>query len=392
MNTKLNHNTTAEYVIIGGGPAAICAIPNILKLGVDKNKIIWIDPQFKVGDFGSVLSHGSSVPGNTMVKSYQRVNQEIYKILPTLKPENDQLFELNKLAPNFVGALKTAAAPLQDITQGLRKIIKSIKGTVSQIQSCDDGLKLEIRKANNQLITLKTKRAILAIGAKPKTFCLPVKQKSITMINPNIAFIQSEITTYVNQQSNIKTVAVIGSSHSAALATMHLLKAGMTVKQFMNKEYKYATPAVTSEGIEYTQFDNTGLKGDVAKFTKQVLDDINSTNGPYANKLMRYISEDREELSKLLLEKLDDCNHAVAAIGYEPSHTLLINNRPITDFKHNNKTTQFEGINGLFGIGIAFPQVVKSISGEEEAAVGVEKFWNTTSNQMVLDTWQHSII
>lgn len=392
MNTKLNHNTTAEYVIIGGGPAAICAIPNILKLGVDRNKIIWIDPQFKVGDFGSVLSHGSSVPGNTMAKCYQRVNQEIYKILPTLKPENDQLFELNHLPPNFVGSLKVAAAPLQNITQGLRKIIKSIKGTVCQINSCANGLTLEIRKSNNQLITLKTKRAILAIGAKPKTLSLPDKHHHISMISPNTAFIQSEIKKYIKQQSNINTVAVIGSSHSAALATMHLLKAGVTVKQFMNKEYKYATPAVTADGIEYTQYDNTGLKGDVAKFTKQLIDDINLHNGPYANKLMRFISEDREELSKLLLENLDDCNHVVATIGYNPSQTLLINNHPISDFKHNNKTTQFEGINGLFGIGIAFPQVVKSISGEEEPAVGVEKFWNTTSNQSVLDTWQNCIL
>ncbi|MBJ6915474.1 hypothetical protein JG636_18805, partial [Vibrio cholerae] len=45
-------------------------------------------------------------------------------------------------------------------------------------------------------------------------------------------------------------------------------------------------------------------------------------------------------------------------------------------------------IPGLFGIGIAFPQTVKTIDGEDEAAVGVEKFWNTTSNVMVQNVWQ----
>lgn len=388
MNTN---NKTAEYVIIGAGPAAICAIPNLLKIGIDKNKIIWIDPQFKVGDFGSILSEGSSVPGNTMAKSYQRVNQEIYKILPTLKPENDRSFELNQLLPNHVGSLKIAAAPLQHITNGLREIINSIQGTVSHIESLSNGLSINIQTENNQLITLKTKRVILATGATPKTYCLPENHKNIMMINSNIAFIQSELANYLKEQKTIKSIAVIGSSHSAALATMHLLKAGIIVKQFMNKEYKYASPAVTADGKEYTQYDNTGLKGDVAKFTKDLLEDINSNRGLYQNKLTRYIAKNREELAQLLDQHLSDCSHAVATIGYQPSHTLQINGRYVTELKHNNKTTAFEDINGLFGIGIAFPQWVKSISGEEEPAVGVEKFWNTTSNQMVLDTWQKLI-
>ena len=78
----------AEYVIIGGGPAAICAIPNIINSGVTGDNIIWIDPQFQVGDFGSKLSIGSGVPGNTMVKSFRTVYSEIYKLIPSLKPIN----------------------------------------------------------------------------------------------------------------------------------------------------------------------------------------------------------------------------------------------------------------------------------------------------------------
>lgn len=378
-----------EYVIIGGGPAAICAIPNILNSGVSGDNIIWIDPQFKVGDFGTKLSKGSSVPGNTMVKGYQRVNNEIYKLIPSLKPNDDHLFELNHLAPNFVGSLKIAAEPMQHISDGLRKIVRSIKGCVTNIFTSPLGLKLEIKLNHNQSIFITTQRTILATGAQPKTFKLPGKHCNITMIDPNIVFIQSELTHYLQNNPGIKTIAVIGSSHSAALAIMHLLQAGITVKQFMNKEYKYACPAVAPDGTEYTLYDNTGLKGDVAQFTKQLLEEIDINSGIYHKRIIRYIGNTRADVSNLLEHNLFDCSHVVTTIGYRPSQTLLVNDLPISELIHNNTTTAFENIKGLFGIGIAFPQVVKAISGKEEPAVGVEKFWNTSSNLMVLDSWRN---
>ena len=62
-----------DVTIIGAGPAALAAIPQLLNSGVAGADIVWIDPQFKVGDFGSILSVGSSVPGNTSVENYQKV-------------------------------------------------------------------------------------------------------------------------------------------------------------------------------------------------------------------------------------------------------------------------------------------------------------------------------
>lgn len=76
----------------------------------------------------------------------------------------------------------------------------------------------------------------------------------------------------------------------------------------------------------------------------------------------------------MLENNLSGYTHAVATIGYIPSPTLQINHRPLSEFKHNRSTTAFDEIHGLYGIGIAFPQTVKAISGEIEPAVGVEKF------------------
>lgn len=377
-----------EYVVIGAGPAAICAIPHLLKNKVAKDDIIWIDPQFSVGDFGSTLSVGSSVPGNTTVESYQRVNKAIYQMMIEHSLDGHRQFELDHLQSNFVCTLKIAAEPLQHITNELRKLVPSIVGTVSNIVSMAEGLELEVKLTNGTTQKIITKRAILATGAKPKKMLLPKAHDHITMLDPNIAFIETELAAYLKNNSTIKTVAVIGSSHSAALAVMHLLKAGLIVKQFMNKEYKYAVPSVAPDGTKYTMFDNTGLKGEVAKFTKQLLNDLASGSSEFKHKLTRYIGKDQQETNALLERHLADCSHAVAAIGYELANTLLVNGQPLSSLSHNNKTTEFHAIPGLFGIGIAFPQQVQAISGEIEYAVGVGKFWTTISHPQIMQIWR----
>lgn len=380
-------NEVAEYTVIGAGPAAICAIVSLLKNGALSKDIIWIDPQFRVGDFGTTLSVGSSVPGNSAVSSYREIYQEIYKTIPECLPKNT-VFEIDSLQPDVFCSLKVAAEPFQHITNELRKLLYSIEGTVSDIFTSARGLSLKIQLPTGKLENIITKRAILATGAQPKTLNLPAPHHKITMINPNIAFIRTMLTHYLHKNPDITTVAVVGSSHSAALATMHLLKAGLRVKQFMNKEYKYATPAITSNGTRYTMYDNTGLKGNVAKFTLKLLSEIKLGTSEYQEKFNLYIGKNSEELALLLEEHLLGCSHAVVTVGYEPSNTLKVNNLPLSKLSHNNKTTEFNEVKGLYGIGIGFPSRVVAISGETEFAVGVKKFWSTVNNPMVVNIWK----
>jgi hypothetical protein len=383
----ISNTREMKYAIIGAGPAAICAIPRLLESGVESQDIIWIDPQFKVGEFGTTLSMGSSVPGNTAVEDYQKVNAEIFQLLPACAPTGGQQFEIDNLDPRFVCSLKTASESLQHITDRLRNLITSVEGTVSHIITTETGLKIEMTLLDGASHFITTKRVILATGATPKIFQLPPAHHKIKMIHPNVAFIQTSLEDYLCQHPGATTVAVIGSSHSAALATMHLLKAGMCVKQFMNKEYKYATPTTAPDGRKYTMYDNTGLKGDVARFTKQLLADMKAGTGEYQDRLQLYIGKDRQEINILLEKNLSDCSHAVAAIGYETANTLRVDGLPLSQLSHNNKTTAFEDVKGLFGIGVAFPLEVKAISGELEPAVGVGKFWSTVSDPHVLELW-----
>jgi thioredoxin reductase len=395
MNNRTENQQirVAEYVIIGAGPAAICAIPAILQSGIAGHAITWIDPQFSVGEFGTSLSVGSSVPGNTAVESYQKVNQEIYKIVLASAPKHGQ-FEIDSLKASDICSLSVASKPLQHISNALRQIVLSVEGKVSHIETTSTGLKVEIVLPNGTLQSVTTKRAILATGATAKTLQLPAAHNRIITIDPNIAFIQTALAAYLQNNPTMKTVAVIGSSHSAALATMHLLQAGMHVKQFMNKEYKYASPAVAPNGVRYTMYDNTGLKGEVKTFTKKLMDDMKLGQGEFHDKLELYVGNDRQAVQALLDKHLSSCTHAVATIGYEPSNTLKVNKQPLSHYTHHNKTTEFLGVKGLFGIGVAFPQEIKAISGEVESAVGVGKFWSTVNHPTVKETWDknHAIV
>ena len=52
---------------------------------------------------------------------------------------------------------------------------------------------------------------------------------------------------------------------------MNLIKAGVKVTQFMNKDYRFAAVIHDNKGIKRTVYDNTGLKGKVAEWTRYLL-------------------------------------------------------------------------------------------------------------------------
>ncbi|MBP9723148.1 MAG: FAD-dependent oxidoreductase [Gammaproteobacteria bacterium] len=376
-----------DYAIIGAGPAALCAIPTLIAHGVHPSKITWIDNSgFNAGAFGSELSLGSSVPGNTSVESYQKVNSAIYKILTDYKPKKD--FTINTLPLDNTCPLKIAAEPMQDLTNYLRTKVISIPGTVNNIITINSGIKITLTLANNLHQNIIARKCILAVGATPKIFKLPENYQNLTIINnPNILFTKSRLKEYLAYltQNNLKIThfAVIGSSHSAALAIMNLLEAGISVKQFMNKPYKFAQVCTSPDGIKYTKHDNTGLKGDVAAYTKKLLNQDNKKN------YQIYLGYSQEEIHNLIIKHLYNCSHIIATIGYQTANTLLINNCPLDQFTYNNQTTEFHQINNLFGIGIGFPLQVTAPDGEVEFAVGYGKFWNAVNNPQVLKAWGH---
>ncbi len=170
----------SEYVVIGAGPAGIIAVVRILKklLSTTSNpdearklakQVYWIDPKFTVGAFGQ---EWKNVPGNTAANKYQAVYKEMFAVLSAYGISQIKIsFELDAEDPEYPSLLKTAAEPLQYITQQLFQLVTPIQATVEKIISSSRGLNLIIR-TNKVLQLITTKRCILAIGGQPKVLDL----------------------------------------------------------------------------------------------------------------------------------------------------------------------------------------------------------------------------
>lgn len=422
--------------MVGAGPAAMCAIAKLIgSQGVDAQKVTWIDPCFRVGAFGSSLSAGSSVPGNTDVESYLKVINGIGALLPACQVPEEAwksfaIASVDKSDHNKTCPIKIAAEPLQYVSDRLADLVTSIRGWVTSVdvaEASTEGsfnntsarsqgapLKVSFRDTTKEAITndeknasspsseeryIHTKRVLLATGAEARTLSLPTD--NITSIHPNSAFISSELETLIKEYNAITDphrpmkFAVVGSSHSAALAAMNILNAGQEVMQFMNKPYKFATKKVTPEGKTYTQYDNTGLKGDVAAFTRQLLAEKETSPSEVSTSTKQKESSPAAGLwsytigtGEISPELIADCTHSVVCIGYRHSDTMTLMNHGLSDYVHNHHTSSLiPGVKGVFGIGIAFPKQVVSPSGEEELAVGVGKFWATIDTEM-MTYWQ----
>lgn len=384
-------NTLLEYTVVGAGPAALCAITKLIHLGVLPHQILWIDPLFKVGDFGTKLSVGSSIPSNTKVMHFQNVNEVIYEIIPSCAPTNKErkTLDIYSFPSESHCPLRIAAEPMQMISDKLRKLVRSLEGRVLNIEEQEKGLALTVQMKNNlfsqysqqSLQILFSKRVILAIGATPKTLFLPEPFNKISVIDPYVGFIQSEAEKYIKNNPDLKTLAIFGSSHSAALAVMNFRRAGIAVKQFMNKPYRFAVPRVSPTGQTYTQYDNTGLKGEVAEYVKNLLEQKDTKNLKDWNSFNSCLD------IRSTQEALASCSHVLAAIGFEIVSTLHVNGISANQLSYNKHTTAINNIKNLFGFGIAFPEEVKAVSGESEPAVGYSKFWMTANASQVINAW-----
>src|SRR6188474_862583 len=71
-NNVLMKNLSFNWAVIGAGPAGIAAIGKLIDHGIDPKTIAWIDPEFKVGDFGTKWHN---VYSNTKVKLFTRFYQ-----------------------------------------------------------------------------------------------------------------------------------------------------------------------------------------------------------------------------------------------------------------------------------------------------------------------------
>lgn len=331
--------STAEWTIIGAGPAGIVAVGKLIDSGYDPKTILWVDPSFEAGDFGQKWSE---VLGNTDVDLFRDYLNSCQSFR---FQECDKDFTINHLQSGKTCKLLHVAEPLAWITNHLVEKVNVLKEFITELEHKEDHW---IFKTNSG--TIKSKKVILATGAKPKKLHID------TYTNPVISLenaLNPDLLKDVCNESDV--VAVFGSSHSAIVAMYNLLHRNVKkVINFYKSPLKY-----TLFQENYTLYTYNGIKGYAAEWARQNLEKKLPDN------LQRTHTSD-----ELFKEKLNECTKAVYAIGFERRtypKILPYGNLP---YDHSSGILA----KGLFGIGIGFPELKKDELGVSEYAIGLIDF------------------
>ncbi|PIQ42429.1 MAG: pyridine nucleotide-disulfide oxidoreductase [Gammaproteobacteria bacterium CG11_big_fil_rev_8_21_14_0_20_46_22] len=324
-----------DWAIVGAGPAGLAAIGQLLDQGAAPKSLLWIDPEFQVGDLGKYWGEVSS---NTKVKLFSDFLLENRSFGYDSCPID---FTLNHLDPEDICELQHMVDPLQWVSDQLVKRVKTQRGKVRSLKSANGTWALDTDGE-----TLHSRKVILATGAVPKTL-----NQDIDTIDIETALKPSQLNQAVSAED---TVAVFGSSHSAMIIVRSLIEAGVKkVINFYRSPIRYAIYM-----DHWILYDNTGLKGETARWTRQ-----NISQHCLPNIERYHATQDN------LDNHLPRCTKAVEAVGFESRHLPA----------EGVNTAEYDASNGiiapgLFGLGIAYPQKVTDPLGKEEMSVGIWKF------------------
>lgn len=336
-----------KWAVIGAGPAGILSVGKLIDAGINPHEIIWIDPSFSVGDLGSKWS---KVPSNTSVELFLAFLKDIKCI-----NYSDYDYPLKNLEPDDTCQLSYMVTPLQYYTDTLLKEVKSLSSTVKRLSLNNQYWQVETSNS-----TFVAKNAILAIGAVEKELSL---NDEIEHIPLEVALNPEKLQSSLNPDDNI---AVFGSSHSAILVLKNLTDLKInSVFNFYLSPCRFALPMG-----DWILFDNTGLKGTAAKWAKA------NIHGQLPHNLKRFISNEEN-----IQTYLPQCSKAISAVGFEPRSDIVIDGVNLQDYH------PYTGIiaPGLFGLGIAYPELKVTPLGERDYQVGLWKFTNYINQ--VLPIW-----
>ena len=337
-----------QWAVVGSGPAGIAAVGKLLDGGILPEHILWLDPHFKVGDLGLFWRNVSS---NTKVKYFKdfllAAQSFGYKDAPID-------FELNHLPADETCTLSFIVDPLQWVSEHLTQKVNAVKTTIHKMFLAERVWTLCADTEN-----FIAQNVILATGALPSSLNYP----GLNVIPFDTAIDKEKLAAFVRLN---ETYAVFGSSHSAIIILRYLVELGVKkVINFYRSPCRYAI-----EMNDWILFDNTGLKGQAAKWARENIDGVLPVN------LVRYNTSEPN-----IARFLPGCDQVIYAVGFEKRKNIVIGDYEDT---HHNPHVGIIGP-GLFGFGIAYPEIKSDPMGNIESQVGLSKFMDYINK--VLPVW-----
>jgi hypothetical protein len=218
---------------------------------------------------------------------------------------------------------------------------------------------------------------VLCTGSHPITGPLPVIDIKEIGLDPAL---NPPLLSNLIPKDTPATIAVIGASHSAILVLRNLYNLASTGHSHLRIKWFTRHPLRYAEEREGWIFrDNTGLKGDVAVWAKENLEEAVLPSSE-VSKYLEKVSTTREKEQDDYKKHLPTCTHVVQAIGFTKNEVPLLTRGEKslqTDFDPlTGGFADKEGkeVRGLYGAGIAWPNRVTDPEGNVEYAVGLAKF------------------
>lgn len=417
-------NTTDSYeaVVIGGGPAGITVVGNLLEQKVEP--ILWVDNAFNGGrvnrcyrevpsntkvalfiEYATALAPFRKIVSNTPSRSRWEEPSESDGVAVSGKP--DKLQALRSMDPVKSCQLSHAADMLLMLTEGLSKtpgvIAKKVQVTDATLDEASKQWTVNLAStipSESDSTPISAKRLIMCTGSSPNNSSLPVTIPSLHVLDLDCALSPTLLSKTLSPLGPT-SVAVIGASHSAILVLMNLYNLARTSKPDLRITW------LTRHKLRYAEQrdgwilrDNTGLKGEAAEWARQNLEPDTMPNSDVAKYITKVAYESGAE-KETYEQHLPGTDFYVQAIGYsrDPIPALKTSEGRAIEpvFDHENGHFEYaagtnggsEGklqkLPGLYGAGIAWPARVVDPEGNVEYAVGFFKFMKHIKK--VIGTW-----
>ncbi|KAG0645894.1 GDP-Man:Man(2) c(2)-PP-Dol alpha-1 [Hyphodiscus hymeniophilus] len=368
-----------EAVVVGAGPAGVAVVGNLLEQ--KKSPILWVDHLFQGGRLNEFYRE---VPSNTKVKRFVMYAEGVspFREIAEKTPAPNAYSHLKGLEQEGTCHIAQAADLCIMLTKGLdasKGVDKQI-GSVSSAQWSDsDNWTVNIKPdgKSSSPPTISSNLLVLCTGSVPTTGPLPVSGFEELGLDPAL---NPPLLAKLLPSDQPLTVGVIGASHSAILVLRNLYNLAssthpkLRIRWFTRHPLRYA-----EERDGWIFRDNTGLKGDVAVWAKENLEEDRLQSSPVSNYLEK-IATSKEREQEDYEKYLPSCTHVVQAIGFKKNELpVLERDGKRMEASYDSQSGGFadgkgERVKGLYAAGIAWPERVVDPEGNTEYAVGLWKF------------------